>query len=49
MAHPRARLIVFGRQLLISRVDAGWPAVAFTYAPRGWERPTNASEGFDGS
>lgn len=26
MAHPRARLTVFGRQLLIARVDAGWPA-----------------------
>jgi transposase InsO family protein len=26
VAHPRARLTVFGRQLLIARVDAGWPA-----------------------
>ena len=26
MAHPRARLTVFGRQLLIARVEAGWPA-----------------------
>ena len=26
MAHPRARLTVFGRQLLIARVAAGWPA-----------------------
>ncbi len=26
MAHRRARLTVFGRQLLIARVDAGWPA-----------------------
>lgn len=26
MAHPRARLTVFGRQLLIIRVQAGWPA-----------------------
>ena len=26
MAHPRSRLTVFGRQLLIARVDAGWPA-----------------------
>ena len=25
MAHPRARLTVFGRQLLIARVEAGWP------------------------
>jgi transposase InsO family protein len=26
VAHPRARLTVFGRQLLIARVEAGWPA-----------------------
>lgn len=26
MSHPRARLTVFGRQLLIARVEAGWPA-----------------------
>jgi transposase InsO family protein len=26
VAHPRARLTVFGRQLLVARVDAGWPA-----------------------
>ena len=26
MAHPRARLTVFGRQLLVARVAAGWPA-----------------------
>lgn len=26
MAHPRARLTVFGRQLLVTRVAAGWPA-----------------------
>ena len=26
MAHPRSRLTVFGRQLLIARVHAGWPA-----------------------
>jgi transposase InsO family protein len=26
VAHPRARLTVFGRQLLIARVAAGWPA-----------------------
>lgn len=26
MAHARARLTVFGRQLLIARVEAGWPA-----------------------
>lgn len=26
MAHARARLTVFGRQLLITRVEAGWPA-----------------------
>ena len=26
MAHPKSRLTVFGRQLLISRVRAGWPA-----------------------
>jgi len=26
VAHPRARLTVFGRQLLIARVSAGWPA-----------------------
>jgi transposase InsO family protein len=26
MAHRRARLTVFGRQLLIARVEAGWPA-----------------------
>ena len=26
MAHPRARLTVFGRQLLVERVRAGWPA-----------------------
>ena len=26
MAHPRARLTVFGRQLLVTRVKAGWPA-----------------------
>ena len=26
MAHPRARPTVFGRQLLIARVEAGWPA-----------------------
>lgn len=26
MGHPRARLTVFGRQLLIARVEAGWPA-----------------------
>ncbi len=25
MAHPRSRLTVFGRQLLVTRVDAGWP------------------------
>jgi len=25
MAHPRSRLTVFGRQLLVARVDAGWP------------------------
>lgn len=25
MAHPRARLTVFGRQLLVGRVAAGWP------------------------
>lgn len=26
MAHARARLTVFGRQLLVARVEAGWPA-----------------------
>jgi transposase InsO family protein len=26
VAHPRARLTVFGRQLLVARVEAGWPA-----------------------
>ena len=26
MAHRRARLTVFGRQLLVARVEAGWPA-----------------------
>lgn len=26
MAHPRSRLTVFGRQLLVTRVSAGWPA-----------------------
>jgi transposase InsO family protein len=26
VGHPRARLTVFGRQLLIARVEAGWPA-----------------------
>jgi transposase InsO family protein len=26
VAHPRARLTVFGRQLLVTRVEAGWPA-----------------------
>jgi len=26
VAHPTARLTVFGRQLLIARVEAGWPA-----------------------
>ena len=26
MAHPRSRLTVFGRQLLVTRVEAGWPA-----------------------
>lgn len=26
MAHPRARLTIFGRQLLVARVAAGWPA-----------------------
>lgn len=26
MSHPAARLTVFGRQLLIGRVEAGWPA-----------------------
>ena len=26
MAHPKSRLTVFGRQLLIARVAAGWPA-----------------------
>lgn len=26
MAHPRARLTVFGRQLLVARVESGWPA-----------------------
>jgi len=26
VAHPRARLTVFGRQLLVARVAAGWPA-----------------------
>jgi hypothetical protein len=26
VAHPRARLTVFRRQLLIARVEAGWPA-----------------------
>ena len=26
MQHPRARLTVFGRQLLVDRVRAGWPA-----------------------
>lgn len=26
MAHPKARLTVFGRQLLVARVRAGWPA-----------------------
>lgn len=26
MAHPRSRLTVFGRQLLVARVEAGWPA-----------------------
>ncbi len=26
MAHPRSRLTVFGRQLLVTRVAAGWPA-----------------------
>jgi transposase InsO family protein len=25
VAHPRARLTVFGRQLLIARIEAGWP------------------------
>jgi len=26
MAHPKGRLTVFSRQLLVSRVEAGWPA-----------------------
>jgi transposase InsO family protein len=26
MAHPKSRLTVFGRQLLVARVQAGWPA-----------------------
>jgi transposase InsO family protein len=26
VAHPKSRLTVFGRELLISRVEAGWPA-----------------------
>lgn len=26
MAHPKSRLTVFGRQLLVDRVSAGWPA-----------------------
>jgi transposase InsO family protein len=26
VAHPKSRLTVFGRQLLVARVDAGWPA-----------------------
>lgn len=26
MAHPKSRLTVFGRQLLVARVRAGWPA-----------------------
>jgi transposase InsO family protein len=26
VAHPRARLTIFGRQLLVTRVEAGWPA-----------------------
>jgi transposase InsO family protein len=26
VAHPRSRLTVFGRQLLVARVSAGWPA-----------------------
>ena len=26
MAHPRSRLTVFGRQLLVTRIEAGWPA-----------------------
>jgi transposase InsO family protein len=26
VAHPRSRLTVFGRQLLVTRVQAGWPA-----------------------
>ena len=34
MAHARARLNVFGRQLLVSRVDAqGWPVALAAESP----------------
>jgi hypothetical protein len=40
MAHPRARLNVFGRQLLVSRIDdQGWP-VARTAESLGISRAT---------
>ena len=40
MGHARARLTVFGRQLLIARVEAGWPA-AHVAEQLGISRATN--------
>lgn len=39
MAHRRAKLTVFGRQLLVDRVEAGWP-VAHVAEQLGISRPT---------